>query len=81
MCSATATTAVKALQIPREALAELAATDTLTWLKGKSADQPPMASQDTRYSMAVRTTALQARKLTLPSIYVEAARLEQLYYP
>lgn len=64
-----------------KSIGEVAATDALTWLKGKSAGQPPLASQDMRYSIAVRMTALRARKLNLPSIYVEAARLEQLYYP
>jgi hypothetical protein len=62
-------------------MGEIAATHALTWLKGKPADPPPQASQDTRFSMAVRMAALQARHINLPSIYLEAARLEQLYYP
>lgn len=64
-----------------KSLGEIAATAALAWLKGESGEPPRMVSQDTRYSMAVRLAALQARAISLPSIYVEAARLEQLYYP
>lgn len=64
-----------------KSMGEIAATDALSWLKGKSTELPPKASQDLRYSMAVRAAALQARNIKLPSIYLEAARLEQLYYP
>lgn len=62
-------------------MGEVATTDALAWLKGKPADLPPLAKQDTRYSMAVRVSALQLRNIDLPSIYIEAARLEKLYYP
>ena len=64
-----------------KSMGEVAAADALSWLKAKSAEPPPPASQDTRYSIAARATALRARNITLPSIYLEAARLEQLYYP
>lgn len=64
-----------------KSLGEIAATAALAWLKGTSGETPAIASQDTRYSMAVRLAALQARAISLPSIYVEAARLEQLYFP
>jgi hypothetical protein len=64
-----------------KSLGEIAATAALAWLKGKSGELPQMVGQDTRYSMAVRLAALQARGIRLPSIYVEAARLEQLYFP
>jgi len=63
-----------------KSMGEVAAANALSWLKAKSAEPPP-ASQDTRYSIAARATALRARNITLPSIYLEAARLEQLYYP
>lgn len=64
-----------------KSMGEVAASHALTWLKARPADPPPLASQDTRYSMAVRMAALRARNISLPSIYVEAARLETLYYP
>ena len=60
---------------------EVVTRHALAWLKGKSSAAAPLASQDTRHSMAVRGSALQARNIKLPSIYAEAARLEQLYYP
>jgi hypothetical protein len=64
-----------------KSMGEVAAANALSWLKAKSAEPPPPASQDTRYSIAARAAALRARNITLPSIYLEAARLEQLYYP
>lgn len=64
-----------------KSMGELAATDALAWLKGRPVDQPPLAIQDIRHSMAVRVSSLRARNIELPPIYVEAARLEQLYYP
>lgn len=64
-----------------KSMGEAAAADALSWLKAKPAGQAPPASQDTRYSVAVRAAALRARNISLPSIYLEAARLEQLYYP
>lgn len=64
-----------------KSMGEVAAADALAWLKGKPADAAPPASQGTRHSMALRASALQARSISLPSIYAEAARLEQLYYP
>ncbi len=64
-----------------KSMGETAAADALGWLKAKPAVQAPPASQDTRYSVAVRAAALRARNISLPSIYLEAARLEQLYYP
>jgi hypothetical protein len=62
-------------------MGEAAAADALGWLKARAADPAPPGSQDTRYSVAVRAAALRVRNISLPSIYLEAARLEQLYYP
>ncbi len=64
-----------------KSMGEVAATVALIWLKAKPDAPPPPASQDMRYSIAVRSAALRARNVNLPSIYTEAARLEQLYYP
>ncbi|MES2583263.1 MAG: hypothetical protein V4627_11155 [Pseudomonadota bacterium] len=64
-----------------KSMGEVVATDALVWLKGKPSAAAPLASQDTRHSMALRASSLQARGISLPSIYAEAARLEQLYYP
>lgn len=63
------------------AMGEAAATTTLQWLKAKPASPAPPASQGSHYSVGIRASALQARKVELPSIYLEAARLEQLYFP
>ena len=63
------------------AMGEVASASALQWLKAKPGDQPPPVTQSTHYSIAMRAAALRARKLALPSIYTEAARLEQLYYP
>lgn len=64
-----------------KAMGEIAAADALAWVKGPSAGQPPLASQNARYSIAMRAAALRARDINLPSIYVEASRLDLLYYP
>lgn len=63
------------------AMGEVAATTTLQWLKAKPATAAPPIVQGSHYSVAIRASALQVRKVELPSIYMEAARLEQLYYP
>jgi hypothetical protein len=63
------------------AMGEVAAADTLRWLKAKPADPAPPVSEGKHYSVAIRPAALQARNVKLPSIYVEAARLNQLYFP
>lgn len=62
-------------------MGEIAAADALAWLKAKPAGAPPLSGQDARYSVGLRAAALGARNIALPSIYTEAARLEQLYYP
>ena len=63
------------------AMGEVASASALQWLKAKPGDTPPPITQSTHYSIAMRAGALRARNLALPSIYTEAARLEQLYYP
>lgn len=60
-----------------EAAAELA----LVWLKAPAAAPPPVASPSSHYSVAMRAAALRARQVALPSIYMEAARLNRLYFP
>ncbi len=62
-------------------MGEVASANALQWLKAKPGDQPPPITQSTHYSIAMRAGALRARNLALPSIYVEAARIDQLYYP
>lgn len=63
------------------AMGEVAATTTLEWLKAKPGSPAPPFALATHYSVALRATALQVRHVNLPSIYVEAARLDRLYYP
>ena len=63
------------------AMGEVAAIDTLQWLKAKPASAPPPISEGKHYSVAIRASALQSRGVKLPSIYTEAARLDQLYFP
>lgn len=60
---------------------EVAASYALSWLKDKSAGQPPALIRSGRYRVAMRASELQARNVKLPSIYMEAARLDRLYYP
>ncbi|MES2280722.1 MAG: hypothetical protein V4542_04855 [Pseudomonadota bacterium] len=62
------------------AMGEAAATMTMTWLKSASASAPPLAD-GTHYSVAVRDAPLRARNVSLPSVYIEAARLNNLYFP
>ena len=67
-------------------MGELAAEQALLWLKAAPGDGPPsrQATQmvpENHYSVALRASALQARHLSLPSVYTEAARLGHLYYP
>ncbi len=61
-------------------MGESAAAMALAWLKSGSAETPP-AVDGTHYSVAIREAALRARNISLPSIYVEAARLNNLYFP
>lgn len=67
---------------PRE-MGELAMQMSLAWLRavanGRPAVPPPVAGA--HYRVALRESALKARGLTLPSIYVEAARLDHNRYP
>lgn len=63
------------------AMGEAAATTTLAWLKAKPGSPPPPIVEGSHYSVAIRDAALRARNVRLPSIYIEAARLNQLYYP
>lgn len=58
-----------------------AATQALVWLKAKPGDPAPTVSQEGHYSIAMRAGALQTRNVHLPSIYTEAARMGQLYFP
>lgn len=58
-----------------------AASQALAWLKAKPGDPAPVLAQDGHFSIALRASALQARNVTLPSIYIEAARMGQLYFP
>ncbi len=71
---------------PARLMGELAAEQALLWLKAAPGEGPPgrQATQtvpENHYSVALRASALQARHLTLPSVYTEAARLDRLYYP
>jgi hypothetical protein len=62
-------------------MGEVAAAYALSWLKARSTDQPPPIIQSTQYRIAIRASELHTRNITLPSIYIGAARLDQLYYP
>lgn len=61
-------------------MGEAAVQITLDWLKAKPGGPPPI-TRGNRYRVAIGAAALRARGLSLPSIYVEAARLDQLYFP
>lgn len=62
------------------AMGETAAAIALAWLKSGAPIAPPMI-EGTHYSVAVRDAPLRARNVSLPSIYIEAARLNNLYFP
>jgi hypothetical protein len=67
---------------PRE-MGEVAMQMSLVWLRavanGRPAAPPVVAGM--HYRVALRESALRARGVALPSIYVEAARLDRNVYP
>ena len=67
---------------PRE-MGEAAMSITLDWLRALSNGEHgvPAIISNTHYRVAVRESALRARGIALPSIYLEAARLDQIYFP
>ncbi len=71
-------------------MGEAAAAEALQWLKMAPGDAQAAqaavmlakhATMQKHYSVAIRESALIQRRVYLPSIYLEAARLGQLYYP
>ncbi|CAN5475920.1 hypothetical protein BH11PSE11_BH11PSE11_21270 [soil metagenome] len=62
-------------------MGEVATGYALSWLKAKPGEALQAITNSTRYRVAIRGSTLQTRKVSLPSIYIEAARLDQLYYP
>lgn len=67
---------------PRE-MGEVAMRQTLAWQRaiGEGQLQAPVVVSNAQYRVAVRESALRLRGVALPSIYLEAARLDQLYFP
>lgn len=67
---------------PRE-MGEVAMRQVLAWQRALDDGQSraPAVVGNTQYRVAVRESALRARGVALPSIYLEAARLDQLYFP
>ena len=67
---------------PRE-IGEVAMRQVLAWQRAldDGQSQAPAVVSNTQYRVAVRESALRARGVALPSIYLEAARLDQLYFP
>jgi hypothetical protein len=64
---------------PRE-MGEAATQRALSWIRSGAAAPEPVSS-GSHYRIAIRDSALKARGVSLPSIYVEAARLDRLYFP
>jgi hypothetical protein len=64
---------------PRE-MGETATQSALSLVKARPANPAPISNSN-QYRVGIRAAALSARGVTMPSIYVEAARLDQLYYP
>jgi hypothetical protein len=64
-------------------MGELAMQMSLTWLRDVASGRPaaPAVITGRHYRVALRESALRARGVTLPSIYVEAARLDRSNYP
>jgi hypothetical protein len=67
---------------PRE-MGEVAMQMSLDWLRDVANGQPaaPPVVTGRHYRVAVRESALRARGVSLPSIYLEAARLDRNNYP
>jgi hypothetical protein len=67
---------------PRE-MGEVAMQMSLEWLRAVANGRPaaPPVVAGIHYRVALRQSALRARGLALPSIYVEAARLDRNFYP
>lgn len=67
---------------PRE-MGEVAMQMSLDWLRDVANGQPaaPPVVTGRHYRVAVRESALRARGIALPSIYLEAARLDRNNYP
>lgn len=64
-------------------MGEMAMRMSLDWIRATSRGQPAapaMASSD-HYRVALRESALRAREVVMPSVYIEAARLDQNYFP
>ncbi len=61
-------------------MGEEAVDMAMVWLKA-GVPTPPVVTQSRHYSVAMRAAALQARQVVLPSIYMEAARLNRSYFP
>jgi hypothetical protein len=55
----------------------------LVWLRDVASGRPtaPPVVTGRHYRVALRESALRARGVALPSIYVEAARLDRNVYP
>jgi hypothetical protein len=61
-------------------MGELATYYALSWLRmGSKSDSPLIESE--HFRLGARESMLRERHLTLPRIYVEAAHLEELYFP
>lgn len=67
---------------PRE-MGEVAMQMSLAWLRAVAEGQPaaPPVVASMHYRVAVRESALRARGVVLPSIYLEAARLDRNDFP
>jgi hypothetical protein len=64
-----------------QALGKIAGEQALTWLKATPSVNPPPVMFNTEYRVAMRAAELKAHHVTLPSIYVASAQLDELYRP
>lgn len=64
-------------------MGEMAMRMSLDWIRAVAHGQPapPALAVSTHYRVAVRESALRSRNVLLPSVYIEAARLDQNYFP
>ena len=63
-----------------EEMGELAAVYALDWLKSRGKKNLPF-TESAHFRIGLRESMLSERKLSLPTIYMEAAHMENLYYP
>lgn len=64
-----------------EVYGKAAISDALAWLDQRDGSAAPASRRLDHFDVALRASAIQRRRLQLPSIYIEAARAAGRFYP